>query len=433
MRLLIDGGGYTTATSAFGHANHAAALRCDSLSAALAGYAAMAGDSSSSADFAETYDAAAADGLAALADLADSFAGLGRLTHGSHQNHRAAEGLAGLDDVAYTGVRPIAPPSSLGGDPSGLPDTLNWLLDHVEAFIWPDADVDRLRAAGATWRGAAGGLAALVNHCDLVVSALGEEHSPEIPLALDAVRTLKGGTCDLAEQYVAIAGACEQYADQVEQQRAAMLDFLFDLLRDSLIIEGIGIGLSFVTAGGTAAGATAINIARVGAEMPRILQFVEAVRTAAAAAAAVMRSAGEIVLRARSTFGRFAGLVLASDARALAPSVRLLRDTRGLSWGISLQRQERHLFGSDLWIDRGRGGYFHAPNEAQAVLDAVHDGSATILCRLPNGGLLVRYDGITGFNNNAYAGYVDQPTHMFMIKGTAHPSVVPVSPATKVK
>ncbi|WP_028637498.1 WXG100-like domain-containing protein [Nocardioides sp. URHA0032] len=338
MRLLIDGGGYTTATSAFGHANHAAALRCDSLSAALAGYAAMAGDSSSSADFAETYDAAAADGLAALADLADSFAGLGRLTHGSHQNHRAAEGLAGLDDVAYTGVRPTAPPSSLGGDPSGLPDTLNWLLDHVEAFIWPDADVDRLRTAGATWRGAAGGLAALVDHCDLVVSALGEEHSPEIPLALDAVRTLKGGICDLAEQYVAIAGACEQYADQVEQQRAAMLDFLFDLLRDSLIIEGIGIGLSFVTAGGTAAGATAINIARVGAEMPRILQFVEAVRTAAAAAAAVMRSAGEIVLRARSTFGRFAGLVLASDARALTMSTADLERLRRVGLTFRDQR-----------------------------------------------------------------------------------------------
>jgi hypothetical protein len=338
MRLLIDGGGYTTATSAFGHANHAAALRCDSLSAALAGYAAMAGDSSSSADFAETYDAAAADGLAALADLADSFAGLGRLTHGSHQNHRAAEGLAGLDDVAYTDVRPMAPPSSLGGDPSGLPDTLNWLLDHVEAFIWPDADVDRLRAAGATWRGAAGGLAALVDHCDLVVSALGEEHSPEIPLALDAVRTLKGGICDLAEQYVAIAGACEQYADQVEQQRAAMLDFLFDLLRDSLIIEGIGIGLSFVTAGGTAAGATAINIARVGAEMPRILQFVEAVRTAAAAAAAVMRSAGEIVLRARSTFGRFAGVVLASDARALTMSTADLERLRRVGLTFRDQR-----------------------------------------------------------------------------------------------
>ncbi|GAA1140017.1 hypothetical protein [Nocardioides aquiterrae] len=322
MRLLIDGGGYTTAARAFAHAGRATALRHESLVAALSGYAAMAGDSSSSADFAASYDAAAADGVAALADLADSFAALGRLTHGSLGNHRAAEGLPAVEAPMYTTFAPAAVPSALGGDPSSLPGELTWILDHLESFVWPDADVDKLRAAGATWRGAADGLSVLVDHCDLALSALADEHSPEIPLALDAVRTLKGGICDLADQYVAIAGACERYADQVEEQRAALVDLLLDLLRDSLIIEGIGIGLSLVTAGGAAAGATAVNIARIGAQLPRIMAFVEAIRAAAAAASAVLRTAGELVLRARSVFGRFAGAVMASDARALTLSVR---------------------------------------------------------------------------------------------------------------
>ena len=330
MRLLIDGGGYSTATSAFAHAGHATELRHRSLVDALSGYAAMAGDSSTSADFAATYDAAATDGVAALADLAASFATLGRLTHGSHDNHLAAEGLPAVDAPMYTTFQAATVPSALGGDMSSLPSQLSWLLDHLESFVWPDADVGKLRAAGATWRGAADGLSVLVDHCDLALSALSDEHSPEIPLAMGAVRTLEGGICDLAEQYVAIGSACEQYADQVETQRAAMIDFLLDLLRDSMIIEGIGIGLSLVTAGGTAAGATAVNVARIAAQLPRVMAFVEAIRAAAAAASAVLRAAGEIVLRARSTFGRFAGVVMASDARALTLSVSDLERLRSV-------------------------------------------------------------------------------------------------------
>ena len=95
---------------------------------------------------------------------------------------------------------------------------------------------------------------------------------------------------------------------------------------------------------------------------------------------------------------------------------------------ISPQAQARHIKGTPQWLDRGSGGYFLNESDAQAVLDAVHQGKATVLGRTSNGQLLVRYDSVTGYNNNSAAGFVDQPTHVFIIKGTQKVSVVPTSP-----
>ena len=66
--------------------------------------------------------------------------------------------------------------------------------------------------------------------------------------------------------------------------------------------------------------------------------------------------------------------------------------------------------------------------DAQSVLDSVHSGSAQVLGTTKQGHLVVRNAGVTGFNNNPGAGFVNQPTNVFLIKGTAKPSVVPTNP-----
>jgi hypothetical protein len=71
---------------------------------------------------------------------------------------------------------------------------------------------------------------------------------------------------------------------------------------------------------------------------------------------------------------------------------------------------------------------FSSHDDAEQVLAAYHSGDATILGKTANGNLVIRYDGVTGFNNNPRAGYVDQPTNVFMVKGTTSPSVVPIKP-----
>lgn len=36
------------------------------------------------------------------------------------------------------------------------------------------------------------------------------------------------------------------------------------------------------------------------------------------------------------------------------------------------------------------------------------------------------YEGVTGFDNNPGSGHLDQPSNVFLIKGTKKPSVVPI-------
>ena len=104
----------------------------------------------------------------------------------------------------------------------------------------------------------------------------------------------------------------------------------------------------------------------------------------------------------------------------------------GISSKIS-QKQMRHVKGRKEWLQRGQGSYLSSVDDAQTVLDAAHSGSAKVLGRTSQGHVVVRYDGVTGFNNNPAAGFVDQPTNVFMIKGTSKPSIVPTSPAWQAK
>jgi hypothetical protein len=92
---------------------------------------------------------------------------------------------------------------------------------------------------------------------------------------------------------------------------------------------------------------------------------------------------------------------------------------------ISDQRQLRHLKDKKEYKD---GSYVDSADDAQKVLDAYHSGDATILGTTRAGHTVVRYDGVTGTNVNIGANYPSQPTNVFIIKGTAHPSVVPTDP-----
>ncbi|GAA3249740.1 hypothetical protein GCM10010532_096040 [Dactylosporangium siamense] len=71
--------------------------------------------------------------------------------------------------------------------------------------------------------------------------------------------------------------------------------------------------------------------------------------------------------------------------------------------------------------------YFKNHADAQSVLDAYHNGSASVMGSHREG-FVVRYDNVPGYNHNPGAGYLDQPTNLFLIKGTRSVSVVPISP-----
>jgi hypothetical protein len=106
--------------------------------------------------------------------------------------------------------------------------------------------------------------------------------------------------------------------------------------------------------------------------------------------------------------------------------------TSEISNTVSSQKQKRHLAGTKENNKNG-GGYMNSLEDAQSVLDAVHSGKATLVEINKAGFPVYRVDGVTGTNVNAGAGITDQPTNVFIIKGTKSPSVVPTNPNYKSK
>jgi hypothetical protein len=92
---------------------------------------------------------------------------------------------------------------------------------------------------------------------------------------------------------------------------------------------------------------------------------------------------------------------------------------------INVQAQARHIIGTPQYAG---GGYFLSPADAQQVLNDFHMGNVTILGRTGAGQILVQDNNVVGYNNNPGLGYLDQPTNIFIIKGTVKVSVVPTSP-----
>jgi Bacterial CdiA-CT RNAse A domain len=314
--LAIDGGGFDTATESFVSGNHRAASAYDRLTRELAGYGAMAGDDSTSGDFASSYDDAARQAAHALADLVASFAGLGRITHATVTNHRVADARSVIGGaVIYAGGRlpaggcvevlPSWPPSSLGGGSPDLPPHIGWILDHVAGFVWPGADTDRLRAAARTWRTAAESLDTVAIYCDAAVRGLWDERSPEVPLAVDATHELRARVRDLATHFVALGSACEAYADQVDDTRERTLELAKWLLEQ--VVEGvvISVAIGAVTGGAGAAAGLAAVAARVAAESPRFLRLLEALRAVVATTSSGLRATRSAVSAVRLGLAKF--------------------------------------------------------------------------------------------------------------------------------
>jgi len=356
--MLVDSVPLVDASTCFEHGNQSAALVHHTLLQRLSHCGAMAGDASLAEEFAAAYDDAALTCLAAVADLVDAFTTCGRLTSACLANHGHAENrslitgrtvFTGTSCVAgYVSVLSCSLPSSLGGDLSGVPSWAAWILDQVEGFVWPDADTVRLRAAASAWRDASVQVTDLSAYCTSAIRSFSLLRSPEVPVAVEVTSGLADRCRTVGDQCAVLAQACDTYADHVDAQREAILDLVHDLLRDAVIIQGIGIVLGTLTAGATAAGAAAVNAARIAAAAPRLLHIIATLRTLASTCAAPLRYAVTTLRDVRLELAVFrrARITVASalDAERLARVERLRglvrnphlfdsRDLEGLSRG----------------------------------------------------------------------------------------------------
>jgi hypothetical protein len=367
--LVVYGASYTEASALLADANRWAAVRVDALSTALARSGAMAGDSSFADEFAAAYDEAATEALAAFDDVVGALASLCRITYSSWENHARAEdsSIAGsnvissdpqpLHEVLYDSESP-APPSSLGGDASFVPGWANVILDHVEGFVWPDADVDRLRSTADAWRAAADDLSAAASYVDRAAPKLGELRSPEILLAVGVLDDAARGIRDLAYVCTELGTVCDDYASAVEEQRELILDLVSDLIRDAVLIAAAGFVLGLVTGGSTNAVAAWINGGKLAAHVPRFRAFVETLRLYAAGAASALRTTSTTVARVRAELARF---------------LRARRLEMGDRGSINLSKPL-------TWLGRHEGG----PMKAHTLAKHVGKSNRYLLRRLAN-------------------------------------------------
>lgn len=194
------------------------------------------------------------------------------------------------------------------------------MLDHVEGFAWPDADVDRVREAARLWRRTAGSLDVLAEQCGRVAVALDTQRSPEIPLATAAVVDLGASVRDLAASCDALAAHCDAYADAVEQQRAAIMSLVREILL--FVVEGMVLGalIGAVTAGAGTAVVSGAVVARVALQSPRFAAILTTLRGATSAIAGSVRLTRDALRLRRTRLERFVGVPVRTEAGEISLS-----------------------------------------------------------------------------------------------------------------
>lgn len=361
MRISVECGGFTKAADACLTANQTAAVLTESLASRLSSHAGMAGNDATSAGFAASYDTGATEALAALADLTHAFIGAGRLLAATGRHHAVAEaGAAGLRTSAYVGgdlhendyvrVQPAAPPSTLGGQEPSLGRIDAWILDQVEGFVWPGADVEGLRTAATDWRRAAATTSRLADHVDAAVALVEQQRSPEVPLAVDALTDLAGLIGDTAWQLSTVASACEEYAAAVEEARERTRALLAEIAQ--MVVEGAAVTalVAGVTGGLGGSAALAAAAARVRAQAPRFHALLLALRAGTTTAAARLDRARDDLVRIRSQVERFIRVPARSERGSMrgpggwAGSARTPGRARPEVEDAKLNNYVRHLF-----------------------------------------------------------------------------------------
>jgi len=316
VRISVECGSFDDAADACRTANQTAALITESLAGKLAGFGAMAGNDANSADFATSYDAAAREAVGSLTDLTHAFIGLGRLLAVTGANHAAAEAAAagrvttysgrGLTGDGYVRVTPSAPPSSLGAQEPSFGIVDRFILDHVEGFVWPGADVALLREAAHAWRRASASVALLVDHVDIATEMVERQLSPEVPTALSCLADLRSLVIDAAEELAALGESCEDHADAIEEAHARTRALLAEIGR--MVVEGAAISVIVGgLTGGLGASATgAAAAARIRAQAPRFHALVVGLRASIAASGTRLRRVEDSLRDLRAQLDRYA-------------------------------------------------------------------------------------------------------------------------------
>lgn len=288
MRIEVDSGGYASAASALESANGLAADAYETLTGKLGGFGGMGGDDKSSEEFVPNYDSGAAAAVTAMSDLVTALGTLATIAEASGANHADADvgsvhgkrggGSGALEEVDPVEVSPYTPPTASGANAEDTPQFWDIMLDYLEGYAWPGADTGRLGDAASAWDSAASSLDGLSSYCEVARAQLGNQRSPEIPVAKAAVGEVKQAAADIAGACRELAAACRDYANQVEETKSAVKGLMKDLAIEVGVGAVAGGIAAFFSAGLAGGGAAALIAARAANYARRIITALAAIR-----------------------------------------------------------------------------------------------------------------------------------------------------------
>lgn len=259
----------------------------------------MAGWDAMGSEWAASYDPAAAEAAEACRELALACSDTSRalaIAAGNYirAEHVASRGVSALIMPFLPVAHPDGPgtgfPSAADGDPGWPPP--GWdIVAGIAGVLWPAGDPDALRSAGTAWTDLAvhiaigiDGPAAFAG--DAVLGLSSED--------LTQFRTRNTAIQDTGRRIAAaardLAGGCNALAAAITLAHEELIDETQSFLLECAALAGVGVALSFVTLGGSAAISSLVGAARAA-------QMVIRVQAVLARLTAVARSVGVVATR----------------------------------------------------------------------------------------------------------------------------------------
>ena len=302
------------------------------LSNGLQGSEFMAGDDEAGKSWSSSYDDATQTVMGVGSDITNAtykLAGLIEMTWGNHARADAESHPGGVIWSDYP--RPMnyadnqvsvyeVPPSAGGipGEPRG------WsLIRSAVGYAWPSGHQDRLRRAARSWGIAASAMSDASVLVTPAVSALTEQHSPEIADAVAVSQAMQTHICDLSNAYTNLQNACDDYAGFLDKAHHDAGRELQSLVKWTIGIETVGAVLTGVSLGLSEPGAQGVEAARIALTASRVAGII---RDLISAAAGVCETIGTAVTRVLEVSRNLKALLAARLSRATAEAVAQLPD-----------------------------------------------------------------------------------------------------------
>lgn len=275
-----------------------------SLIGTLSGCGSMAGNDQAGSAWSDEYDPAAKQIVGAMSSVGSGMLAVGGLLQRTGFNHGIAESssdptrsvAAPVDSLSYASSGPngytgqvASVPAAAGGSgsaPSG------WeLVEHAVGWVWPDGDPDRLRTAATAWTTAGNDLSNVQVWVGRTLTAICEQHSPEVSAATTVCSQFTGQLTSLTSACDQMASACTGLATHIETAHSNVESELTSFLEWTAGIEGVGLLGSVFTLGGAEVAAQIAEATELGNVVARILVFLKDLLEGAKAVIAFIRDA----------------------------------------------------------------------------------------------------------------------------------------------